>query len=159
MKSPGSVHYWNASMNALRRPGAVILCVDDRQTEATLDLLKRVLEKTGYCVLATTSAHEALELFHKNKVDLVLTEHIRLTAFDVPSIAAKIKSLKPDVPIVIYSADWAEPDEEMRFADIFLTKLVSTNELLCTIDELLDKRSSQTGSVTRTYKADVSNPD
>ena len=146
-------------MNTLRHSGAVILCVDDRQTEATLDLLKRVLETAGYCVLTTTSAHKALEIFHKNKVDLVLTEHIRLTAFDVPSIAAKMKSLKPDVPIVIYSADWEEPYEEMGFADIFLTKLVSANELLYTINELLDKRSSQTGSVTRTYKADVSNPD
>jgi CheY-like chemotaxis protein len=48
-------------MNALCHSGAVILCVDDRQTEATLDLLKRVLEKAGYCVLATTSAHKALD--------------------------------------------------------------------------------------------------
>jgi two-component SAPR family response regulator len=126
-------------MNALRHSGAVILCIDDRQTEAELDLLKRVLEKAGYCVLATTNAHKALEIFHKNKVDLVLTEHIQLTAFGVPSIAAKMKSLKPDVPVVLYSADLADPYGEMRFADIFLTKVVSRNALLCTIDELLDK--------------------
>ena len=133
-------------MNALRHSGAVILCVDDRQTEATLDLLKRVLERAGYCVLATTSTHKAFEIFYKNQVDLVLTEHIQLTAFGVPSIAAKMKSLKPDIPIVIYSADLAEPYGEMRFADIFLTKLVSRNALLCTIDELLDKGPARTAA-------------
>ena len=126
-------------MNALRHPGAVILCIDDRQTEAELYLLKRVLETAGYCVLATANADKALEIFHNSRVDLVLTEHIRLTAFSVPSIAAKMKSLKPDVPVVLYSADLAEPYGEMRFADTFLTKLVSRNTLLCTIDELLDK--------------------
>jgi CheY-like chemotaxis protein len=133
-------------MNTLHHSGAVILCIDDRQTEAALDLLKRVLETAGYCVLATTNAQKALEIFDKNQVDLVLTEHIQLTAFGVPSIAAKMKSLKPDIPIVIYSADLAEPYGEMRFADIFLTKLVSRNALLCTIDELLDKGPARTAA-------------
>jgi DNA-binding NtrC family response regulator len=119
--------------------GSVILCIDDRQTATELDLLKRVLETVGYCVLTTTSAHKALEIFHKNHVDLVLTEHMRLTTVGVPSLAAKMKSLKPDVPVAIYSADWAAPPGEMRFADIFLTKLVSIDELLCTIEELLEK--------------------
>jgi hypothetical protein len=50
-----------------------------------------------------------------------------------------MKSLKPDVPVAIYSADWAALPGEMRFADIFLTKLVSIDDLLCTIEELLDK--------------------
>jgi hypothetical protein len=57
-----------------------------------------------------------------------------------------MKALKPDIPIVIYSADLAEPDGEMRFADIFLTKLVSRNALLCTIDELLDKGPARTAA-------------
>jgi CheY-like chemotaxis protein len=130
----------------MKRPchsGAVILCIDDRRTEAELDLLKRVLETAGYYVLAATSAHKALDIFYKNKVDLVLTEHIRLTAFGIPSIAAKMKALKPEIPIVIYSSRLAEPYGEMRFADIFLTKLISRNALLCTIHELLDKRPAR----------------
>jgi len=130
-------------MNALGNSGSVILCIDDTQTETELGLLKRVLETAGYCVLTTTSAHKALEIFHENHVDLVLTEQIRLTTTGVPSLAAKMKSLKPDVPVAIYSADWAALPGETRFADIFLTKLVSIDELLCTIAELLDKHPTR----------------
>jgi len=115
----------------------VILCVDDQY--AGLDLRKRVLEKAGYKALIASSAHEALELFRANHIDLVLTEHVRPAIVGGPALAAALKMLRPDVPIAIFSADLSEWAEDKRFADVFITKLVSIDELLRTIEKLLVK--------------------
>src|SRR5215470_20349626 len=111
-------------MNASAHLRPLILCVDDKVSESQLDLFARVLEVSGYAVLTAASAFEALEIFAKNQVDLVLSEHIRL-AHAGQTLAAIMKSLKPAVPVAIYSADFAESPEDMRFADTFITKLVS----------------------------------
>ena len=55
-------------MNTLHHSGAAILCIDDRQTKAALDLLKRVLETAGYFVLATTTRRKLLKYFIKTKL-------------------------------------------------------------------------------------------
>jgi CheY-like chemotaxis protein len=117
---------------------AVILCVDDKETETQRELFRRVLESAGYRVLLA-SGRKALEIFRKRHVDLVLTEHIPQANTGSPTLAATMKKMKPDVPVAIYSADWAESPEDMRFADMFITKLVSIDELLRTIMQLLDK--------------------
>jgi CheY-like chemotaxis protein len=117
----------------------VILCADDKETETQRELFRRVLEIAGYRVLIARSAHQALEIFRENHVDLVLTEHIAHATAGSLALAATLKRLKPDVPVAIYSADWAESPEDMRFADMFITKLVSVHELLRTIMLLLDK--------------------
>ena len=56
------------------------------------------------------------------------------------ALAAKMKTLKPKIPLAIYSADRAET-QDMRFADIFITKLVSVDELLRTIEILLKNQT------------------
>ena len=65
------------------------------------------------------------------------------TTIGGPSLAENMKSLKPGVPVAIYSADLSESPEDMRFADIFITKLVSIDELLCTIERLLTRGSTR----------------
>jgi len=126
-------------MNAQGQSCPVILCADDRETATERELFERVLQKAGYTVLTATSAHEALEIFCRNRIDLVLTEHIASAITGRPTLAATMKKLKPDVPVVIYSADWGESPDDMRYADMFITKLVSVDELLHTIMQLLDK--------------------
>jgi CheY-like chemotaxis protein len=127
-------------MNAQGHPRPVILCVDDRENKTALELFKRVLETAGYTALTATSAREALAILHNNQVDLVLTEHIAPAASDGPALSASMKQLKPEVPVAIYTAELAEPPEEMRFADMFITKLVSIEELLSMIGKLLTRR-------------------
>ncbi len=116
----------------------VLLCIDD-QPQA-LEIRKRLLERAGYRVLTTTSAHQALELFRANDVDLVLAEHIAPSSIDGPTLAAAMKLLKPYVPVAIYSADIQPSPEDLRFADAFITKLISVGELLRTIERLLPRR-------------------
>ena len=125
-------------MNAPGHSRPVILCVDDKEGEIQLGLFQRVLETVGYRVLTASSAQKALEIFRGNRVDLVLTEHIvRRTCRD--TLAAILKKLKPEVPVAIYSADWAASPDDMRFAELFMTKLVPIDELLATIKSLLAK--------------------
>jgi CheY-like chemotaxis protein len=115
----------------------VILCVDDQKTG--LELRKQVLEKVGYDVLTATSAHQALAKFRANHIDLVLTEHVLPTMVGGPALAATMKMLKPEVPVAILSADMSESPEDRRSADVFITKLVSVDELLRAIEKLLAK--------------------
>src|SRR5215469_7775940 len=98
-----------------------LLCVDDY--EIALKVRQRVLEKAGYKVLIAASADEALELLLDNPVDLVLTEHFAPTVPDGPTLAARMKMLKPDVTVAILSADMKPSPEDVRFADAFITKL------------------------------------
>jgi len=117
----------------------VILCVDDH--ELGLRVRKRVLEIAGYTVLIATRAREALELFRKNHIDLVLTEHV-ISATDYgPTLVATMKRLKPEVPVAIFSADVSATREDRRFADAFITKLVPVDELLRAIRGLLRQRT------------------
>jgi two-component system, OmpR family, response regulator CpxR len=124
-------------MNVPGHSRPIILCIDDEET--ALELRKRVLETAGCTVLTATNAHEALEIFRSNHVDLVLTEHVHPTLGGGPLVKA-MKALKPDVPIGIYSADRAVFPEDIPFADLFITKLVSVDELLRTVEELLTNR-------------------
>ena len=112
----------------------VILCLDDQATALELEIRKRVLEIAGYGVMTATTGQDALELFRKNHVDLVLTEEIE----PVFTLAA-IKVLKPKVPIAIYSAHWEASAEHMRFADVWMSKLLSANEFLRAFENLLAK--------------------
>ena len=126
-------------MNASGDSRSVVLCIDDEAN--ALELRKRVLQKTGYRVLTATNADQALEVFRKNPVDVVLTEHI-VGNTEASILVAQMKALEPEVPVAIYSADGAVSIEDMRFADLFITKLVSIDELLRTIEGLLFKVKS-----------------
>jgi two-component system response regulator CpxR len=118
--------------------GRTILCVDDHALG--VKTRKQLLEMVGYKVLTATSAHEALEVFRRNHIDLVLIEQVAPAIANGPTPAATMKMLKPEVPIAIFSADVSPWPEYMRFADVFITKLVSVDELLREIRRLLRKR-------------------
>jgi CheY-like chemotaxis protein len=114
----------------------LILAIDDTATMAELRLLKSVLESAGYRVLATRNPQRALEMARDNNVNLILAEHI-VPVKGGPSLAQVLKRLKPEVPVALYSSAWSPPADAMKFADHFITKLVSIDELLSTIEELL----------------------
>ena len=134
-------------MDDLSHP--VILCIDDRATDAESELLRSVLEKTGYRALTASSANRAFELFRHHQIDLILAEQKVPTGIRDCSVAELLKRVKPEVPIAIYTADWTQSPEDLRVADVFITKLVSVEELLGTIRRLLDNRLSEERSTER----------
>jgi len=121
-------------MNASGHSHSVVLCIDDQATG--LELRKLVLQKTGYRVLTATTARRAIKIFRENQVDVVLMEDVvGNTGSSV--LVPQLKTLKPEVPVAIYSADRAESLDGLRFADMFITKLASIDELLRAIRSLL----------------------
>jgi len=123
-------------MHELRKPR--ILCIDDTANDVEMRLRKSVLEIAGYGVWATGNPLEAVRILRNNDVELVLTEHI-VPMNGGPPLTQVLKRLKPYVPVIIYSGAWEVPRDGIGMADRFIPKLVSTDELLCTIEELLAK--------------------
>ena len=78
----------------------VILCVEDRAL--SLAARQAILEEAGYRVLSATSGTEALDLLTRFHVDLVLSDHYLRDERGIV-IASKIRSLKPEIPILLIS--------------------------------------------------------
>lgn len=113
-----------------------ILCVDDKATAEEMRLLRIALERAGYQVLTAKTPSDAISLFRSSNFDLVLTEDIRMTDAH-RTLAQTLKSMKPTVPVAIYTGGWGPSPEESRVADRFITKLLTIDELTRAIDSLL----------------------
>jgi CheY-like chemotaxis protein len=99
----------------------LILCLEDN--EFHLRLRKTVLEQDGYKVVGVSTETDALATLREAAVCMVLGDHmLRGTA-----LASKMKRIKPDVPIVLYSDK--QPDK-LESVDVFINKDVSTHEFL-----------------------------
>ena len=112
-----------------------VLCVDDYGVG--IELRKRMLEKMGFKVLVASTVSQALEIFRANHVDVVLTEYGELTIGGDSTLVATMKTLKPEVPVAILTAETSVPPEEMSIADAVIPKLVGPDELLQIIEKLL----------------------
>src|ERR1700685_4616247 len=115
----------------------LVLCIDD--AEVTLRIRKLLLTRAGYAVLTASSGEEGLEVFKNSTVDLVIADHF-LSDKSGAEIAAEMKALKPQVPILIVSGAEEAP-AGLEFADGFLSKLDGPDALLERIALLLRERS------------------
>ena len=122
-----------------RSRNGTVLCVDD-EVEA-LNLRKAMLESHGYRVLTATSAEEALKVFDSTEVDVVLTDHL-LKGQTGTALAAEMRRRKPHVPIAIYSGVAQVPDD-MDKADVFITKLVTPEELLAYLEATITAKMAK----------------
>jgi CheY-like chemotaxis protein len=113
-----------------------ILVVDD---EATLCLLySSELEDEGYEVKTALNEKEAMELFHKERFDLVTLD------IAMPSIKEKVglkllkrmKEIRPSIPIIIISAFNFVEDALKYKADAYITKTSNSTEMKETIKNL-----------------------
>jgi PAS domain S-box-containing protein len=77
-----------------------ILCVDDQSTG--LYFRRLVLEQHGYRVLTAGSTQDALEVFLRDDVDLVVTS-LQVGRDTGESLAGEMKRLRPDVPVLLMS--------------------------------------------------------
>lgn len=111
----------------------LILCVDDAQI--ALRIRKLLLTIAGYEVITAASGEEGLEVFKRDNVDLVIADHF-LSDKTGTEIAREMKTIKPNVPILIVSAA-ADTPEGIEYADEFLSKGDAPEVLLGTIARLL----------------------
>jgi CheY-like chemotaxis protein len=89
-----------------------ILFVDDEDFQA--DLCQRLLTRLGYRVTARTDSLEALELFRQNPddFDLVITD-MTMPAMTGDVLAAKIISIRPDIPVIVCTGYSEKIDREI----------------------------------------------
>jgi DNA-binding NtrC family response regulator len=90
----------------------------------------------GYRVLTATNVQEALTLFESEEVDVMLADHLLLKGETGTSLAEEMKRRKPHVPVAIYSGV-PEIPEDIDKADVFITKLVSPDELFAYLEKTI----------------------
>lgn len=68
------------------------------------ELIKGILEKAGYNVIgATSNGRRAIQLFADERPDLVVLD-IPLDEIDGIEVCKTMKTLSPDIPIIMYSS-------------------------------------------------------
>jgi len=100
------------------KPKRTILCVDDN--EQSLSIRKIMLETRGYRVLTSTTGQEALDIFRKGGVDLVLTGLV-MPGTDGSKLIEEIKAVSPQTPAILLAGKLKTYDHNTR-ADVFLPK-------------------------------------
>lgn len=114
----------------------LVLVVDDEK--ALRDFVRRNLEVRGYKVLTATNGLEAMALFQKEKVDLVILD-IMMPHLDGLETTRRIRQLSI-TPIIILTALGEESDKVRAFdygADDYLTKPFGIGELLGRVKAVL----------------------
>ena len=116
-----------------------ILCVDDELNGLTGR--EFLLRQHGYNVMITTSSHQGLRLLQSVAVDAVILDY-RMPEMMGDVLAARMKRLKPDVPIMLLSAHDHLPQAALRSTDIFLSKSAPPSEFVVAVDNLLSARAT-----------------
>lgn len=113
----------------------VLIVEDDKNTR----LLTAARLKPYYTVLAACDGGEALDLFYKQHVDLIVAD-IMMPNMDGYELVRTLRSYHQDVPVIMLTAKDAFEDKRLGFstgADDYMTKPVNHEELLWRIEALL----------------------
>ncbi len=116
------------------RAGAVVLCVDD--DKMTLVFMKLVLEKNGFSVHTAANWRCALDIFKENPIDLVMLDY-EMPDMKGHELAMWIRSLKPEVPILLHSGSSNIPEIAIRLTDAVIPKGVEPCALIASICNLI----------------------
>ena len=127
----------------VHRTGQRILLVDD-QVEI-LDVLERSLTLRGYAVDVALDGDAALGMFRAaDGYDLVITDVMMPGRMQGPQLAAELRRIAPDLPVVFmsgYAPDAISKGHAIRPDDAMLMKPVSARHLQKAIEHALARRS------------------
>lgn len=116
-----------------------ILYVDDE--ELLIDIGKQRLQHLGYGFSGHCSGREALAAFAAapHRYDAVITDLV-MPDLDGIELATEIAAIRPDIPIILYTADpSAYSDQQIRAAGIdwVILKPLSQKEFAALLNNLL----------------------
>jgi CheY-like chemotaxis protein len=117
----------------LRRQHKTLLCVDDNQV--ALSGWALYLQMHGYSVVSSSSAEEGLQVFATQAISAVILDYA-MPEQNGSSVAALMKRLKPDIPIVLFTGVREVPAEVLTSIDAFMIKGRPPAELLKRIDAI-----------------------
>ena len=111
-----------------------VLCIDHQPLP--LLIRKILLVHAGYAVLTAEAPLAGLQLFASEEVHAVVL-HYSGGEINGDAVAARMKNLKPDTPIILLFGGADEPVEEVPMVDVFVRKLASPNILLAKLFEVI----------------------
>jgi response regulator RpfG family c-di-GMP phosphodiesterase len=133
-QSRAELEIWKLMMSRLK---PTILCIDDHCN--SLIGRKMLLENNGYEVLEASGADEGMKLFLSHSVDLVVLDD-QMPGMNGDAIAAKMKSVKSHVPIMLLSAYLPLSNSKLEAVGTFLSKSQPPTILLSTLQDLLNNQ-------------------
>lgn len=122
-------------------PGKILIVDDDVDT---LRLVGMMLESEGFDILAAKSGKRAIELARSETPDLVILD-IMMPELDGYAVTSQLRTdpATRGIPILIFTAKTGQDDKMLGLdlgADIYLTKPISTRELVTNVKQLLSPR-------------------
>lgn len=136
---------------------ARILMADDDAT--MIDFVRLVLEMQGHHLVMAHNGQEALEIFNKEKPDLVLLD-IMMPQMNGMEVCQKIRQQAPLIPILFLSARQQLQDRInglQQGADDYIVKPFNRKELLARVETALRRNQAirqQTGHLSRERQID-----
>jgi two-component system cell cycle sensor histidine kinase/response regulator CckA len=115
--------------------GQRVLVVEDEVGVRTL--ARRFLESGGYEVLVAADGHEALALFERSAVDLVITDVV-MPGLSGPQVVARMRMIRPGLP-AIFTSGYSDRPGALPSGAPFLSKPFSIPDLLALVGEVLGR--------------------
>jgi CheY-like chemotaxis protein len=117
----------------------LVLCVDDELVG--LQVRKLLLERAGYRVLTATDGAAGLDILAREQIEAVILDY-SMPGMHGGEVAAKMRQVKPAVPILLLSAYVGLPPEVTCLVDLYMTKGEGAPVLLTKLSTLLQPVST-----------------
>lgn len=119
-------------------PKPLILCIDDE--ELGLRIRKIVLEREGYRVETAINGTIGLTIFEGQEIDAVVLDYF-MPGMNGGEVAAEMRRMKPEVPILLLSAYINLPQDVISAVDSTILKGDGPEVLLTKVREVLPPKA------------------
>lgn len=121
---------------------STVLLIDDNAIQAATR--QTILKRAGYFVIPALNAARALQQFRENdfpaEINLVITDHL-MPGMTGSEFVTELRKLHPELPVLVISG-LEEAEDEYRGLNVqFRLKPLLPNNLLASIDKLLQPDS------------------
>ncbi len=126
---------------------ATLLCIHREPAQLT------VLREKGYELVTATSGSDGLRLLMSQPVDAIVLEY-HLGRLDGAVVAAEIKKVRPQLPIIMLADHLELPEGALKSIDALVTKSDGAHFLWATVHFVLNAKPAQRKEGTlRVHKA------
>lgn len=126
-RDPAACLTWGSTRLPLTRK---ILCVDDNA--AFLLAFSALLELAGFSVITAGNPARGLDLVRRGVFDLAILDY-HMPGMNGAQLARRIRQTRPEMPLILLSANESVPAEDLRAFNRYLRKGEGLQEVLLAI--------------------------